>query len=88
MSKLNAGQVTRRVKKELSLAKLPAYRVSTRYTKLSERSPAGSMFGWQSFVHGLDDESIEVVELIMGNLSGLIDVTRHGSFLSIVLEDQ
>lgn len=91
--KLNAGSVTREVKKQLRLAALPAYRVTTRYTRVTERTPAGRTFGWQSIVHDLDAESVEVVELVMGNLSGLVEVSRHmqsdsSGFLSIITEDQ
>lgn len=84
---MNAAQVTRAVKRELAKAGLPAYRVNTTYTRLSKVSPQGRLFGWQSFIHGLDAESIEVVEMIMGNLPGLIDTRRAEMFLSVVLED-
>lgn len=60
----------------------------TSFCKLSKTSPAGRIFGWHTTVQGLDAESIEIVELVMGNLSGLIDIKRHDSFLSITLEDQ
>lgn len=88
MTKMNAAMVTREVKRQLRLANLPAYPVNTRFTHLSKPSPAGRVFAWQTFVHGLDSDSIETVELVMGNVAGLIDISRHGSFLSLVVENR
>lgn len=90
MSKLNAATVTRSIKKELRLAALPAYRVTTRYTRLGEKTEQGELFGWQAIVHDLDEESIEVVELVMGNVPNLIKVSRSksSSFLSVIVRDR
>lgn len=93
MIKMSAGTVTREVKRQLRLAGLPEYKVNTRFTQLSERSPSGMLFGWQTFIHELDSEAIEVVELVMGNMPGLIDTSRHffspdhPGFLSVVVEN-
>jgi len=87
---MNAAQVTREVKRQLQLAALPAYEVHTRHTRLSEKSPGGRLFGWLAIVYGLDSETIEVVELVMGNLTGLIKTMRSddAGFLGLVLEDR
>lgn len=84
---LNAGVVTRRVKAHLRQAKCPAYRVSTRYTKLSQ-AIEGRWFAWQVFIHDLDGESMEVVEHLMDNLSGRLETSRCSGFLSIIVEDR
>lgn len=85
---MNAAQVTREVKKQLRLAGLPAYPVSTHHTRLATRSPKGRMHGWQTYVYDLDGEAMEIVELVMGNLTGLIGVERGSTLLSIVTEEQ
>lgn len=76
-----AAAVTQAVKKELRLAELPAYQVTTRWTRLSD---AGPEHGWQSIVHGVDAGDLDTVELVMGNLPNLIDTTRREGFLSVI----
>lgn len=90
MPNMNAAQVTREAKRQLKIAGLPAYRVRTRFSRLAEVSPEGRYYGWLVHIFGLDADSIEAVELIMGNMPGLISVRRSPSsgFLSVVVENQ
>lgn len=91
MTRINAASVTREVKKQLRLAGLPTFRVNTCHTRLATPIADGQLWAWQSFVHDLDENSIEVVELIMGNVPNLLEVSRpcmSSSFLSVIVADR